>query len=175
MEVWSNPLWMGKLYGQMRHFKKGTATSTLNNSQVLYRNICSTYVQILGDLSVWTPKLCFSEFRKHVVKHKSFNSPTSFFTIKVNFDKIQFEDYCIYRSIFLLLKYTLFTSKRFPGSSILLLDDYLCHEKMKTLEKMIFYIKYETFPKMRLQLANVDTVLGRSHVCIIIKKKNWNR
>ena len=115
MKVWSNPLWMDKLYGHMRHFKKGTATSTLNNSQVLYRNICSTYAQILGDLSVWTPKLCFSEFRKHVVKHKSFNSPTSFFTIKVNFDKIQFEDYCIYRSIFFIIKIHIVYFKTVPG------------------------------------------------------------
>ena len=40
-------------------FKKATATSMFNNSPALYRNICSTYVQILGDLSLWTPKLCF--------------------------------------------------------------------------------------------------------------------
>ena len=40
-------------------FKKGTATSLFNNSPALYRNICSTCVQILGDLSVWMPKLCF--------------------------------------------------------------------------------------------------------------------
>ena len=52
-------------------FKKGTATSMFNNRPALYRNICSTCVQILGDLSVWTPKLCFSEVRKHVVKPKS--------------------------------------------------------------------------------------------------------
>ena len=39
-----------------------------------------------------------------------------FFTIRVNFDKIQFEDYCIYRpNSFLSLKYILFTEKRFPG------------------------------------------------------------
>ena len=37
-----------------------------NNSPALYRNICSTFVQILGDLSVWTAKLCFSEVRKHL-------------------------------------------------------------------------------------------------------------
>ena len=52
-------------------FKKGTATSIFNNSPALYRNICSTCVQILGDLSVWRPKLCFSEVRKHIVKFKS--------------------------------------------------------------------------------------------------------
>ena len=81
-----------------------------NNSPAFYNNICSTYVQILGDLSVWTPKLCFSEVRKHVVKLKSWNSPALFFTIKVNFDKIQFEDYCIYRpNSFLSLKYILST------------------------------------------------------------------
>ena len=81
-----------------------------NNSPVLYINICSTCVQILGDLSVWTPKLCFCEVRKHVNKLKSLNSPTSFSTIKVNFDKNQFEDYCIYRpNSFLSLKYILFT------------------------------------------------------------------
>ena len=51
--------------------KKGTTTLMFNNSPGLYRNICSTCVQILGDLSVWTPKLCFSEVRKHVVKLKS--------------------------------------------------------------------------------------------------------
>ena len=52
-------------------FKKGTATSIFNNSPALYRFICSTCVQILGDLSVWAPKLCFSEVRKHIVKFKS--------------------------------------------------------------------------------------------------------
>ena len=67
-----------------------------NNSPALYRNICSSCVQMLGDLSVWTQKLCFSEVRKHIVKLKSLYSPTSFFTVKVNFDKIQFEDYYIY-------------------------------------------------------------------------------
>ena len=81
-----------------------------NNSPTLYINIFSTCVQILGDLSVWTTKLCFSEIRKHVVKVKSQNSHASFFTIKVNFDKIQFEDYCIYRpNSFLSVKYILFT------------------------------------------------------------------
>ena len=90
--------------------KKGTATLMFNNSPALYKNICSTCIQLLGDLSVWTPKLCFSEDRKHVVKLKSYNSPASFFTIKVNFDKIRFEDYCIYRpNSFLSLKYILFT------------------------------------------------------------------
>ena len=39
-----------------------------NNTPALYKNICSTCVQILGELYVWTPKLCFSEVRKHVVK-----------------------------------------------------------------------------------------------------------
>ena len=77
--------------------KNGTATSMFNNSPALYRNICSTCVHILGDLSVWTPKLCFSEVRKHVVNLKSLFSPTSFLTAKANFDKIQFEGYCIYR------------------------------------------------------------------------------
>ena len=42
---------------------------------------------------------------------------------------------------------------------------------MKTPEKDTFYTKYEIFPKIKLQLANADTVLGRRHVCIIIKKK----
>ena len=90
-------------------FKKGTATSMFNNSPALYRNVCSTCVQSLGDLSLWTPKLCFSEVRKHVIKLKLENYPSSFFTIKVNFDKIQFEDYCIYRPYSILsLKYILF-------------------------------------------------------------------
>ena len=52
-------------------FKKGTATSIFNNSPALYRNICCTCVQILGDLSMWTPKLSFSEVRKHIVKFES--------------------------------------------------------------------------------------------------------
>ena len=137
--------------------KKWTATLMFNNRPALYRNICSTCV--LGDLSMWTPKLCFSEVRKHVVKLKSLYSPTSFFTIKVNFDKIQFEDYCIYRpNSFLWLKYILFTSKRFLDFSILYLDNYLCYEETENTGKNIFYTKYEIFPKIRLQLANADTV-----------------
>ena len=108
-------------------FEKGTATSISNNSPALYRHICSTCVQILGDLSVWTPKLCFSEVRKHIAKFRSKNSPASFFTRRVNFDKIQFEDYCIYRpNSFLSLKCILFTWKRFPGFSILHIDNHLC-------------------------------------------------
>ena len=48
----------------------------------------------------------------------------------VNFDKIRFEDYCIYwPNSFLWLKYILFTSKRFPGFSILHVDNYLCYEE----------------------------------------------
>ena len=123
-------------------FKKGTASSMFKNSPALYRNICSTCVQILGDLSVWTLKLCFSEVRKHVVKLKSLYSPTSFLTIKVNFDKIQLEDYCIYRpNSFLWLKYILFTSKRFLGFSILLLDDYWCCEENENTGKNIYFIQ----------------------------------
>ena len=68
-----------------------------NNSPALYKNSCSTCVQIWGDLSMWTPKLCFSEVRKHLIQIKSLYYPNSFFTIKVKFDKIQFEGYCIYR------------------------------------------------------------------------------
>ena len=103
-----------------------TASSMFNNSPALYRNICSTCVQMLDDLSVWTPKASFFEVRKRVVKLKSVYSPILFVTIKVNFDKIQFEDYGIFRpNSFLLLKYILFTSKRFPDYSILHLDDYL--------------------------------------------------
>ena len=87
-----------------------------NNSLALYRNICSTCVKILGDLFVWTPKLCFSEVRTHVVKRKSLDSPTSFFTIKVNFDKIQFEDYCIYRTYyFFVIKIQIVYFKTVPG------------------------------------------------------------
>ena len=51
----------------------------------------------------------------------------------------------------------------------------MLRRKWKHREKKIFYTKYEIFPKIKLQLANADTVLGRRHVCIIIKKKNWNR
>ena len=108
----------------------------------VYINICSTRVQILGDLSVWTPKLCFCEVRKHVNKLKSLNSPTSFSTIKVNFDKIQFKDYCIYRpNSFLWLKYILFYSKRFPGLSILHLDNYLCYEENENTRKKRYLIQ----------------------------------
>ena len=157
-------------------FKKGTATSIFNNSPALYRFICSTCVQILGDLSVWTPKLCFSEVRKHIVKFKSWNSPASFFTIRVNFDKIQCEDYCIYRpnSFLSLNTYCLLknNSRAFRYSTSMII---YVTKKMKTPEKNIFYAKYEIFPKIKLQLANADTVLGRRHVCIIIKKNNWNR
>ena len=137
----------------------------------LYTNICSTCIQILGDISAWRPKLCFSEVRKHVVKLKSLYSPTSFFTIKVKFDKIQFEDFCTYRPIFLWLKYILFTSKRFLGFSILHLDNHMCYEENENTGKGdISYAKYEIFLKIRLQLANADPVLWRRHVCIIIKK-----
>ena len=130
------------VFGNLFTFKKGTATSMFNNSPVLYINICSTRVQILGDLSVWTPKLCFCEVRKHVNKLKSLNSPTSFSTIKVNFDKIQFKDYCIYRpNSFLWLKYILFHSKRFPGLSILHLDNYLCHEENENTRKKRYFIQ----------------------------------
>ena len=81
-----------------------------NNSPALYIHICPTCAHILGDLSMWTPKLCFSEVRKHVAKLKSLYFPASFFTIKVNFDKIQFEDYCIYwPNSFLSLKHILVT------------------------------------------------------------------
>ena len=108
----------------------------LNKSPALYRNICSARVQILGDVSVWSPKLCFSEVRKHVVKFKSLFSPTSFFTIKVNFDKIQFEGYCIYRAnSSLWWKYILLTSKRFAGYSLLLWDNYLCYEENENTGK----------------------------------------
>ena len=87
-----------------------------NNSPVLYINICSTRVQILGYLSVWTPKLCFCEVRKHVSKLKSLNSPTSFSTIKVNFDKIQFKGYCIYRpNSFFVIKIHIVLFKTVPG------------------------------------------------------------
>ena len=110
----------------------------LNNSPALYRNICSTCVQILGDVSVWTPKICFSEVGKHVLEFKSLFSPTSFLTIKVNFDKIQFEGCCIYRhKSSLWWKYILLTSKRFLGPSLLLLDDYLCNEKNENTGKKI--------------------------------------
>ena len=122
-------------------FKKGTATSMFNHSPALYRNICSICVHILCDVSIWTPQLCFSEVRKHVDRLKSLYSPTSFLTIKVNFDKIQFEDYCIYPSNSLLwLKYILLTSKRFLGFSIRNLDNYLCYEdNLKKSEKYILY------------------------------------
>ena len=53
--------------------------------------------------------------------------------------------------------------------------NYLCYEENENTGKNIFYTKYEIFPKIKLQLANADTILGRTHVCIIIKKKNWNR
>ena len=47
--------------------------------------------------------------------------------------------------------------------------------KWKHRKKNMFYTNYEIFPKIKLQLANADTVLGRRRVCIIIKKKKWNR
>ena len=77
---------------------------------------------------------------------------------------------------FLWLKYISFYSKRFPGVSTLHLDNYLCYEENEnTRKKEVFYTKYKIFPKIKLQLANADTVLGRRHVCIIMKNKNWNR
>ena len=156
--------------------KKETAPSMFNNNPALYRNICSTCVQILGDLSVWTPKLCFSEVRKHVVRLKSLYSITLFLTMKVNFDKIQIQGYCIYRpNSFSWWQYILLTSRLHLDFSIPHLDNYLCYEENENTGKVIFNTKYEIFPKTMLQLANADTVLRRSHVGIIIKKNNWNR
>ena len=51
----------------------------------------------------------------------------------------------------------------------------MLRRKWKHRKKDIFYTKYEIFPKIKLQLANADTVFGRRHVCIIIKKRNWNK
>ena len=135
-------LWGTQFLAIFLFLKKGTATSMFNNSPALYRNFCSRYVHILGDLSVWTPKLCFSEVRKHVVQLKSLYSPTSFFTIKVNFDKIQFERYCIYRpNSFLWWKYIWFILKRLLGVSILLLDNYLCCEENENIRKKRYFIQ----------------------------------
>ena len=142
-----------------------------NNSQVLYRNIGSTRVYIRGDLSVWTPKLCFFEIWTNLFKLKLRFSPTSIFTIKVNLtgfnskaiayiDPIIFCDEntnCVfqYDSWFV---------------SILFLDYYLCCEEYENTGKN-FYTKYELFPKIGLPWANAGTVFMRSHVCIIVKKK----
>ena len=66
-----------------------------NNSPALYKNICSTRVQIAGDLFIrvnaevmilWSLKLCWIVIFSHFI-----------LTIKVNFDRIQFDVYCIYR------------------------------------------------------------------------------
>ena len=46
----------------------------------------------------------------------------------------------------------------------------ILRRKWKHRKKDIFYIKYEIFPKIKLQLANTDTVFGRRHVCIILSK-----
>ena len=162
------------VFGNIFTLKKGTAISVFNNSPALYGNICSTCVQILGELSVWTPKLCFSEVRKHVVKLKSLYSPTSFLTIKVNFDKIQFEDYCIYRPFF-VIKIHIVYFKTVPGLFDTPLRWLSMLRRNENTGKNVFYTKCEIFPKIRLQLANADTILGRRHVFIIIEKRNWNR
>ena len=62
-----------------------------NNSPAYYRNICSACVQILGDLSVWTQKLCFSE-----VKNMLFNLNHKILPLHIS-------------TQFLSLKYILFT------------------------------------------------------------------
>ena len=62
--------------------------------------------------------------------------------------------------LFLWLKYILFTSERFPGFSIFHLDNHLCYENENTGKGYIFYTKYEIYPKIWLELANVDTVFG---------------
>ena len=161
------------VFGNIFTLKKGTMTSMLNNSPALYRNICSTCVQILDDVSVWTPKLCFSEVRKHVVKFKSLFSPTSFLNIKAYFDKIQFEGYCTYRpNSSLWWKDILLTSKPIPGYSSLLLDNHLCYEENEDNGKKDTLYKIWNISKNK---ANADAVLRRSHVSSIIKKKNWNR
>ena len=96
-----------------------------------------TEIFVLHVYTFWvTSKLCFSEVRKHVDTFKSLFSPTSCLTIKVNFDKIQFEGYCIYRTnSSLWWKYILLTSKRIPGYSLLLLDDNLCYEENENTGK----------------------------------------
>ena len=131
------------VFGNIFTFKKRNPALMFKNSPALYRNICSTCVQIWGDLSVWTSKLCFTEVRKHVFKLKFLCSPTSFFNINVNFDKIQFEGfYCIYRpNSFLWLKYILFTSKRFLGFSLLHLDNCLCYEENENTRKKIYFMQ----------------------------------
>ena len=47
---------------------------------------------------------------------------------------------------------------------------------MKTSEQIYILYKIWNISKnnIKLQLANADTVLGRKHVRVIIKKKNWN-
>ena len=146
-----------------------------NNSQVLYRNIGSTRVYIRGDLSVWTPKLCFFEIWRNLFKLKLRFSPTSIFTIKVNLtgfnskaiayiDPIIFCDEntnCVFQYDSWFVRY----------SSWIII--YVA-KNMKIPEKN-FYTKYELFPKIGLPWANAGTVFMRSHVCIIVKKKkrNW--
>ena len=62
-----------------------------NNNSSLYKNIRSTRVQIFGDLSAWTSKLCFLEGQRHVGELQLWFSPTSVLSTKVNFDRIQNE------------------------------------------------------------------------------------
>ena len=79
------------VFGNIFTLKKGTSTSMFNDSPDLYRNICSTCLHILGDSSVWTPKLCFSEVRNHVVQLKSLYSPTSFHNIRSTLSRFNFK------------------------------------------------------------------------------------
>ena len=61
--------------------------------------------------------------------------------------------------------------KAVPGFlSLLLLDDYLCYEENEKTEQIFPFTKYEIFKKS-LPLANAGILFERSHVCIIIKKK----
>ena len=101
------------------------------------RHRCSLTVQPYTDMFIlyvykfWVtyPKLYFSKVRKHVVKLKSLYSSTSYFTIKVKFDKIQFEGYCKHRPNYISVTKILFVYfKTVPGVSILPLDNYLCYE-----------------------------------------------
>ena len=62
--------------------------------------------------------------------------------------------------------------KAVPGFlSLLLLDDYLCYEENENTEQIFPLQNMKYFQKKSLPLANAGILFERSHVCIIIKKK----
>ena len=128
------------------------------------------------DIFLWTSELCFSEVWRYVVKLKLWFSPNTILTATVNCEMLQFK--VIPYIDFFVMKWILFISKR-SGFSRLLLDDYFrvsYEENESTRQKryLIQNMKY-FWKEIRLPLKNTRIGFERNDVCIVVKKKNWNR